>query len=369
MRVAFCWAGMQGYIASCLQNLRRIDGVDLHVVHLNFQDLPLEDDLLAGIANTRLLASDANDHVVSLVEEHRPDVVFLCGWFYAPYRRLARSPRLQSAALVLGMDTPWTGSWRQHINRIRLASFMTRMDRVIVAGSKSHEMALKLGVPARKVQMGLYGFDFTAFDLERQRVRTREQWPRRFLFAGRYVQAKGLGVLIEAYRAYRRAVDEPWPLHVCGAGPEAWRFAGETGVVDLGYVQPAALPRAFADHGVFVLPSLQEPWGVAMAEAAAAGLPLICTDACGAAEQLLQPNENGIIVPAGDAAALSAALTWTHQHPQALPSMGACSNRLAQPHAATAWAERMHQGFQELITEKAASGAPVAGGSLADDVP
>jgi glycosyltransferase involved in cell wall biosynthesis len=347
---------MQGYSASCLQHLRRIDGVHLHVVYLKFDESRLEDDLLAGIPNTRLLESDANDHIGALVEGERPDIVFLCGWFYGPYRNLARAPGLQSAAFVLGMDTPWTGSWWQHLNRIRLSGFVRRMDRVIVAGEKSREFALQLGVTPAKIHSGFYGFDFTAFALEGERARTRERPLRRFLFAGRYVPEKGLGLLIEAYRAYRRAVTNPWPLDVCGAGVEAWRFLSEPGVTDLGYVQPSSLPQVFADHDVFVLPSVREPWGVALVEAAATGLPLICTDACGAAEQVLRANGNGILIPAGDTAALADALTWMHEHPDALPGMGEQSKTLAQQHSSAAWADRMHDVFMRVVAERAAAG-------------
>ncbi|HYE88465.1 MAG TPA: glycosyltransferase family 4 protein [Vicinamibacterales bacterium] len=353
-----CWAGMQGYIASCLRQLGSLDGVELHVVYLDFRDLPLREDLLAGVSNTRLIARDANAQLTAQVEAYAPDVVLLCGWFYRPYRRLLRSAKLQSSAFVLGMDTPWVGSWKQQFNRLRLASFVRRLDRVVVAGSQSRELAVKLGVPAGRIRTGLYGFDFSAFAAERERLNAAGgEWPRRFLFAGRYVAPKGLGVLVDAYRRYRRSVPDPWPLHVCGAGPEAWRFASEEGVVDLGYVQPSALPDVFGAHGVFVLPSLHEPWGVALAEAAATGLPLICTAACGAAEQLLDGDGNGIKVVAGDPAALAGAMAWMHQHVERLPSMGARSADLARQHSASAWATRMVGVFQEVLVER---GVPIS---------
>ena len=291
MRVVFCWAGMQGYIASCLQTLGRVEGIDLHVIHLDFRDLPLNEDLLDGIPNTRLLASRPDGRLPGLVEAQRPDIVFLCGWFYQPYRELVQRPALRSAKFVLGMDTAWTGSWRQRLNQVRLRGFMRRMDQVIVAGSRSQELARRLGTPLSKVRTGFYGFDFKTFEAQGKSTLDRAaEWPRRFLFAGRYVPAKGLGVLMDAYRTYRNSVEDPWPLDVCGAGPEASRFSGETSVRDLGYVQPSGLPKVFADHGVFVMPSLDEPWGVAVAEAAATGLPLVCSDACGAVEELLQPE-------------------------------------------------------------------------------
>ena len=81
---------------------------------------------------------------------------------------------------------------------------------------------------------------------------------------------------------------------------------------------------------------------MAIAEAAATGLPLICTDVCGAAADLLRPYYNGLTVPAGDAAALAGAMMWIHQHQDQLRTFGLRSRDLAQGFSAEAWAQRLH---------------------------
>ncbi|MEO8681465.1 MAG: asparagine synthase (glutamine-hydrolyzing), partial [Vicinamibacterales bacterium] len=350
-RVVVCWAGMQGYFASCLQALARRGGTELFVVHLDFRDVPSQEELLGGIPNIKLPAKDANGETIArLVQAQKPDIVLLCGWFYRPYRQLTRLAGLQSAKFVLGMDTQWTGSWRQQVNRIRLRRFIHRMDGVIVAGNRSRELASQMGTPDEKIRTGLYGFDFANFETQGNKaLEGASAWPQRFLFAGRYVPEKGLGVLLDAYRVYRSSVSAPWPISVCGSGPEAHRFVGVDGVHDLGYVQPSRLPKVFSEHGVFIMPSLEEPWGVAIAEAAATGLPLICTDRCGAADDMLRPPHNGQLVPAGDVQALAEAMTWMHEHHASLRSMGQFSRRQASTFSAEAWAERMHAWFTEML--------------------
>ena len=47
------------------------------------------------------------------------------------------------------------------------------------------------------------------------------------------------------------------------------------------------------DAGVFVLPSLFEPWGVVVQEFAAAGFPMVLSDKIGASEEFLQIGHNG----------------------------------------------------------------------------
>jgi len=349
VRVVICWSGMQGYVAACLRALNQVPNVEMHVFHLDFYDLPFQEELLAGISNQRLAASAPNTDLADKVVALNPDVVLLCGWFYPQYRQLAFEPRLRRAKFVLGMDTPWTGSWRQRVNQIRLKPFMRRMEKIVVAGTKSADFAKRLDAAPGKIVTGFYGFDFTAFCGRGGKLLDgTPEWPKKFLFAGRYVPEKGLPFLMAAYQRYRRRVSDPWPLHCCGIGPEADLLKRE-GVRDLGYVQPSGLPELFASHGVFVMPSLEEPWGVAIGEAAATGLPLVCSEVCGAAVDVLRPFYNGVTVPPGDAAALANALEWMHNNHHRLRTFGHRSRNLAHPFSAEAWAERLHACFLSVV--------------------
>ena len=62
---------------------------------------------------------------------------------------------------------------------------------------------------------------------------------------------------------------------------------------------------AYAEAGCFVMPSLFEPWGVALHEAACAGLPVIATRSCGAAAHLIRDGDNGFVVHPGSAVELA----------------------------------------------------------------
>jgi glycosyltransferase involved in cell wall biosynthesis len=189
------------------------------------------------------------------------------------------------------------------------------------------------------VYRGLYGIDWRAFQTAYERRASTGQWPKRFLFVGRFVQEKGIDLLLKAYAGYRTTVPEPWPLSLCGCG-KLPGGVGMEGVTDLGFVQPIHQPSVFAEHGVFVLPSRHEPWGVALVEAAAAGLPLISSEACGASVELVRPWHNGLLVPAGDSAALRGALLALHQAVDRLPKMGENACHLAGAFCAETWAER-----------------------------
>ncbi|MDE3054993.1 MAG: glycosyltransferase family 4 protein [Gemmatimonadota bacterium] len=72
---------------------------------------------------------------------------------------------------------------------------------------------------------------------------------------------------------------------------------------------------------LFVLPTLEDGYGFVVVEAMAAGLPVIVTDACGNAA-LVREGETGWVVPAGDDAALAAAIETARRRRDRLPAMG-----------------------------------------------
>jgi glycosyltransferase involved in cell wall biosynthesis len=77
-----------------------------------------------------------------------------------------------------------------------------------------------------------------------------------------------------------------------------------------GELDDAALEAAYDNADVFVLATLRETYGMAVAEALAHGVPVVTT-ATGAAADLVGAAEGGagLLVPPGDEAALAAALS------------------------------------------------------------
>jgi glycosyltransferase involved in cell wall biosynthesis len=119
------------------------------------------------------------------------------------------------------------------------------------------------------------------------------------LFAARLEPEKGLGVAIEACRAARM------PLVVAGEGSERARFEGAPGVTFAGRLGERELAALRAGARIALVPSLAaETFGLAAAEALAAGLPVAASDV-GALPELV-PAE--WLVPPGDAAALAATI-------------------------------------------------------------
>ena len=92
------------------------------------------------------------------------------------------------------------------------------------------------------------------------------------------------------------------------------------------------LVQRFAQAGVFVLPSLYEPFGVALREAVVAGLPVVCSTAVGAAGDLALCGGNAILVAPGDVGALSEALARVCRDAALREAMASASVRVARQH-------------------------------------
>lgn len=145
------------------------------------------------------------------------------------------------------------------------------------------------------------------------------------LIVGRLVPQKGIPILLEAacmvlqshpHTRFTLAGDGPLRLQL---EAEAERLGISEQVRFLGTV-PDTRPL-LAGCDLFVLPSLWEGMPLSLLEAMAAGRPAVATAVSGSSE-LIVDEETGLLVPAGDAMALAAAITRLLQDPQAAEAMG-----------------------------------------------
>lgn len=351
MRMVICWLGVSGYLAASWRALSRRPGMALKIItfdRASASSAPFNSDVVAGLDCTRLDEKYLHDsaHIASLVAEHKPDAVVICGWRSRAYTNLPMKPALASVKFAMGVDTPRRDTLRQRLARFKIGRLIDRLDRVVVAGERAWQLMRYLGTPEFKLRRGMYGIDYEAFrPLHTLRLAHPEGWPRRFLYAGRYEKVKGVDILAAAYRNYRRQVNDPWPMTCCGSGELVGTFAGVEGMEDLGFVQPADQPAIWQRAGAFVLASRFDPWPLVVVEACAAGLPVLCTEACGSAVELVRSHYNGMTVATGDPQAMTAAMRWAHEKHSALSTMGARSVELAAAYSAERWADRWENLF------------------------
>lgn len=134
----------------------------------------------------------------------------------------------------------------------------------------------------------------------------------RILFVGRLVDLKGVDILL---KALPKAADVE--LEIVGDGPLRSRLEALAAGLGIGpsvrwqgQLKPGEIPARIAQADVLVLPSRKDGWGAVVNEALMTGTPVICSSACGAGD-LLRHDWLGCVFPAGDVAALRAAMiSW-----------------------------------------------------------
>lgn len=338
LRVAILWSELSGYADACFRALAAHPGCDgLFLSHFRADPMaPFDASAFAWLEQRafydELMASGT---LIRTVEAFRPDVVLVTSWHIRGYRAALRALAGKTVR-VLCMDNQWLGTPKQRLG-VAVSRWHVRplYDRVFLPGERQAIFARRLGFPQSAIRYGLYACDPARFAPP-----PGTPPGEGFVFVGRLIPEKGVDVLGAAYRAYRAAATDPWPLTVYGSGPLKDMLAGIEGVTLAGFVQPDALPAALHRAGAFVLPSLFEPWAVAIHEAAAAGLPLIVTAVCGASVHLVQDGLNGAVVGAGDVDGLARAFgRIAGLTPEARAGAGAMSLALAQQYTPARWAE------------------------------
>jgi glycosyltransferase involved in cell wall biosynthesis len=190
--------------------------------------------------------------------------------------------------------------------------------RIIVPSSMIREILVRRqGIDARKIDLIHYGFApekyTTPQESEVRKLRAELASGGDFLLAtfARLHEEKGHRYLVEAMSELKREVPGIRWL-IVGEGPERAsieRQIGEAGLTDvvqlLGWRRDAMTIMAAAD--IVVQPTLQEAFSQTMVEALWMATPLVITDVSGAPD-IITSEENGMLVPRGDSAALGRAV-------------------------------------------------------------
>jgi glycosyltransferase involved in cell wall biosynthesis len=274
----------------------------------------------------------------------RPDVVVVSGWstFAAQGAVLwCRAKRVPYVILVESNDRDPRPSWRRTLKRLVATPVVRRADRVLAIGTLARESVLARGADPARVGWFANTVDVPAFFERADRLAGQRAELRAGLGASdsdvvvlsvaRLAPEKGIDTLVRATAA---TAERRLLVVVAGEGPargELEELARALGVrlSLLGDLQPwDRVFDCYAAADVFALLSRHEPWGVVVNEAAAFGLPLVLSDRVGAAFDLLDGHDNGVLVPVDDVTATADALRRLADDPSLRRTAGARSREL-----------------------------------------
>jgi glycosyltransferase involved in cell wall biosynthesis len=157
------------------------------------------------------------------------------------------------------------------------------------------------------------------------------------LFVGRLDPVKALDVLLQAWAHVVRDITEPQlTLVLVGDGVERERLANlarELGIFDFVHFAGASdhVIDWYRAADLFVLPSYVEGLSNAMLEAMACELPVVAT-AVGGTPSAIENEVNGLLIPPGDADAISEALRRLIHHPAEAQTFGQAARQTVLSH-------------------------------------
>jgi glycosyltransferase involved in cell wall biosynthesis len=256
--------------------------------------------------------------VLQVMDDLGPDVVAVHGWS-APDALLVLAWAADRRVPVVMMSESTATDFRRSAFKEWIKRRLVRLAQTgLVGGSVHAAYIIELGMAKSRVFKGYDVVDnayFARMTRLRQSTERLNRLPNRnyFLASSRFIPKKNLQRLLEAFAAYSRlAKPHGWELVLLGDGdlrPELERQRIRLGLESVlhmpGFMQYGDLPDYYAWAGAFIHASTTEQWGLVVNEAMASGMPVLVSERCGCAPDLVENARNGFTFDPYDVDALA----------------------------------------------------------------
>lgn len=300
IKIVYLWAEVTGYITGVLDALCKNYDASVDVVHWDKSNLDCTFYQIEKSKNINYRPrSECNqDDILKLLCDRQPDIVVVSGWEDKGYIWACRRYRRlhPNTKIVAGIDDQLRGTIRQRLGQIYYKLFYRSVfDFMWVAGSEQFAFARAFGYGQNKIISNLYSGVFYKNNQEYNQI-------QRFVYCGRLAHSKGLDLIILAHKRLPEELRKNWPLVIIGSG-DMLTFLEDNKdqyIKHISFLQPSELHLELSKGGVGTMPSRWEQWGVAIHEYTQFGMPLLLSNACGAANDLLISGLNGFKFIDGD---------------------------------------------------------------------
>jgi len=303
-----------------------------------------------------------------------PQVVFIPGWSGRPaFAALRWCVRNKIPAVAMSESTEWDENriaWKERVKR-KIAGLFSA---ALAGGNPQKNYLVKLGMPAERIFLGYDAVDNRYFadkaaEIGNRKLEIKNQFKlpeNYFLASARFVEKKNLPRLLQAFARYRKLAGKSaiWNLVLLGDGALRETLEHQISTLNLhnhvqmpGFVQHPDLPAYYGCARAFIHASTAEQWGLVVNEAMASGLPVLVSNRCGCAADLVQEGKNGFTFDPFDVEQLAQLMLKISGFRFPVSDFGAASRRII-----SAWGpERFAQGLKAAAEKAVAVGAKNAG--------
>jgi glycosyltransferase involved in cell wall biosynthesis len=294
----------------------------------------------------------------------KPDVIVTFGW--AGLKNLAALDwGVGHGVPVIAASDSNAHDYRRNLPKEFLKSQLLAMfSAVWAAGPEAAAYAAQLGVAEERIIQGpVNTVDWEHFSAGARAAREKAAMLRRelglperfFLSVSRLAPEKNIPGLLQAFLAYRQnAGPGAWDLVLVGDGPQRLEIESLIDAFGLrrcthltGWQSFEALPAFYGLASSFAIASRRETWAVVVNEAAIAGLPLVVSDRCGSAYNLVRDGVSGYTFPPERPDLLAEALLKLSHGNVDLAAMGRASVEISRD-----WHPEKHgESLKEVVLQ------------------
>ncbi|RRB06341.1 glycosyltransferase family 4 protein [Larkinella rosea] len=251
--------------------------------------------------------------LVSRMRAYRPDMLLITGYYDPAQIALMTVAKLSGIKVIIQTESTPVDLVRSGAKEWLKSRIISMADGFFCFGTPQADYLIQLGVRPEKILVHRNAVvDNSKLRHIHDRVlpdRFLKQTeaglkPANFIYVGRLAPEKNITLLIDSFhQALQKAKDSTgWGLILLGDGNQKATLLAQ---IDRLHLQDSVqilpnqpwyrVPETLALADVLVLPSLSEPWGLVVNEAMACGMPVVVSNRCGCAQDLVQHNQNGYV--------------------------------------------------------------------------
>jgi glycosyltransferase involved in cell wall biosynthesis len=241
---------------------------------------------------------------------------------------------------------------------------LRRADRLIAVSQASARFCCLLGCPEKRITVVPNGVDLSCFNGNLNPFAMRKELSigdePLVVTASRLIKRKNPNLLISAFAKVLKVVPDA-KLVIAGSGREQDNLSRQVKGLNIansvfmaGELSKERVAQLMAAADVFVLPSKMESFGLALLEASAAGVPVVCSNAGGVPE-VFQDGFNALLYPPGDDIAMAKAIIRLIQDRELAKTISANAVATSRRFTWEIAAERTLRVYEEVLQGNASS--------------
>lgn len=181
----------------------------------------------------------------------------------------------------------------------------------------------------------------------------RANRPLRLLMPGTWLDQRGIFYLRDALPGiFRRRPELRFTFAGPGIAPgEIEQFFGPESARNIDILPTAAwedMPRLYAEHDIFVFPSLMEGQPLVLLEAMASGMAVITTETCGMPD-VIEDGRTGLLIPPANAAAIEEGILSLASSAELRERLGGAAQESMRGRTWASSAKRLVAFFERIL--------------------